>query len=80
MKNLTFVREGEGMARDPIYKFNYQLLLVNIRKCCFKFQQNRTINEDFGLLMEDTPFINCNLNYYWQTYENIVSNFRKTEP
>ena len=51
MKNLTFLRGAGGGAAGrkgaPIHKFLSQLLLVNIWKCCFKFQKNHPINEEF---------------------------------
>ena len=43
----------------------------------FKFQQNRTIKEEFDFFEGEKrgggrgpPFINVNLKYYWYTYKN----------
>ena len=52
----------------------YKPLHIMLR---FKFQKNRTINEEFDILRGEgiggskgSPFLN--LNYYWQTYENVL--------
>ena len=46
---------------------------------CFKFQENRTINEEFDILRgeggsgtKESPFIDFNFNCYWQTYEKVL--------
>ena len=47
MKNLTF--RGGKVGGTPFLNLKPQLLLVYIHKkmFCFKFEQNRTINEEF---------------------------------
>ena len=40
----------------------------------FKFQQNRTINEQFDFFegkRGGPSYLNFNLNYYWYTYETV---------
>ena len=50
---------------------------------CFKFQQNRTINEQFDFLEEGgfeekgASFINFSLNYYWHSYKNVLFKFQQ---
>ena len=40
---------------------------------CLKFQQNRTINEEFDSFeAKGPPFINFDRDYYWHTYENVL--------
>ena len=36
-----------------------------MKMLCIKFQQNRTINEEFDLF-------EAILNYYWQSYGNVL--------
>ena len=45
----------------------------HMKMFCFKFQQNRTINREFDFLRGgmDSLFINSNLDYYLQIYENV---------
>ena len=46
---------GGGGQADPISKFQYQLLLVidmHMKMLGFKFEQNRTISEEFNFLRD----------------------------
>ena len=42
---------------------------------CLKFQENRIINEEFDFWRgggKVTPIHKFNVNYYWQTCENVL--------
>ena len=69
MKNLTFLsgREGGG---NPFINFNLDYIVKHMKMFCFKFQQNRTINEELDFRRGEGKargplFINSKLNHYW---------------
>ena len=46
MKNLTFL-SGRGEAGgNPFINFNLDYIVKHMKMFCFKFQQNRIINEE----------------------------------
>ena len=62
--------KGEGGKKGtPNSKFYYYLLLVNICEWRFKFEQNRTINEQFYFF--EGRGGGLNFDYYWYTYEIV---------
>ena len=48
-------------------------VLHRLKMLAFKFEQNRTINEQFDFFEgRGTSFLNFNLNYYWYTYKTVL--------
>ena len=51
MKNLTFLSGGVGTEATPIY-LNYNIIIIgkHMKTSGFKFEQNRTISEEYDFL------------------------------
>ena len=72
MMNLTF-SGGEGGGQGDPHSWTLISIIIgkHVKMFCSKFQQNRTINEEFDFFWgrggggKGTPFINLNFNCYW---------------